>query len=64
MAAVMSDRTLSNEEKINKLAALRGAIAALNSGLITANLSLSKVMNQSALNPDQNLKVGSLLTKP
>ena len=40
------------------------AIAALNSGLITANLSLSKVMNQSALNPDQNLKVGSLLTKP
>jgi len=25
---------------------------------------LSKVMNQSALNPDQNLKVGSLLTKP
>mgnify|MGYP001761650473 FL=1 len=64
MAAVMSDRTLSNEEKINKLAVLRGAIAALNSGLITANLSLSKVMNQSALNPDQNLKVGSLLTKP
>lgn len=64
MAAVMSDRTLSNEEKINKLAALRGAIAALNGGLITANLSLSKVMNQSALNPDQNLKVGSLLTKP
>jgi len=64
MAAVMSDRTLSNEEKINKLAALRGAIAALNSGLITANLSLSKVMNQSALSPDQNLKVGSLLTKP
>ena len=64
MAAVMSDRTLSTEEKINKLAALRGAIAALNSGLITANLALSKVMNQSALNPDQNLKVGSLLTKP
>ncbi|UST60629.1 hypothetical protein NF672_08815 [Pseudomonas moraviensis] len=64
MAAVMSDKTLSNEEKINKLAALRGAIAALNSGLITANLALSKVMNQSALSPDQNLKVGSLLTKP
>ncbi|KQT67324.1 MULTISPECIES: hypothetical protein [unclassified Pseudomonas] len=64
MAAVMSDRTLSTEEKINKLAALRGAIAALNSGLITANLALSKVMNQSALNPDQNLKVGLLLTKP
>jgi len=64
MAAVMSDKSLSNEEKINKLAALRGAIAALNSGLITANLALSKVMNQSALSPDQNLKVGSLLTKP
>ncbi|HWH85293.1 MAG TPA: hypothetical protein VNV36_00795 [Pseudomonas sp.] len=64
MAAVMSDKTLSNEEKINKLAALRGAIAALNSGLITASLALSKVMNQSALSPDQNLKVGSLLTKP
>ncbi|VEF10215.1 Uncharacterised protein [Pseudomonas fluorescens] len=64
MAAVMTDKTLSNEEKINKLAALRGAIAALNSGLITANLALSKVMNQSALTPDQNLKVGSLLTKP
>lgn len=64
MAAVMSDKTLSIEEKINKLAALRGAIAALNSGLITANLALSKVMNQSALTPDQNLKVGSLLTKP
>lgn len=64
MAAVMTDKTLSNEEKINKLAALRGAIAALNSGLITANLALSKVMNQSALTPEQNLKVGSLLTKP
>ncbi|MBC3210369.1 MULTISPECIES: hypothetical protein [Pseudomonas] len=64
MAAVMSDKTLSNEEKTNKLAALRGAIAALSSGLITANLALSKVMNQSALTPDQNFKVGSLLTKP
>lgn len=63
MAAVMADKRLSNEEKINKLAALRGAIAGLNSGLITANLALVKVMNQSGLTPDQNMKVGSLLTK-
>ncbi|MBV4488254.1 hypothetical protein HU727_021960 [Pseudomonas sp. SWRI153] len=64
MAAVMTDKSLSNEERINKLAALRGAIAALNSGMITASLALSKVMNQSALSADQNLKVGALLTKP
>ncbi|WP_339447749.1 hypothetical protein [Pseudomonas sp. EA_5y_Pfl2_R50] len=61
--AVMADKRLSSEEKINKVAALRGAIAALNTGLITANLALSKVMNQSGLSADQNLKVGSLLTK-
>ena len=61
--AVMTDKHLSNEEKINKLAALRGAIAALNTGLITANLALSKVVGQSGLTSDQNLKVGSLLTK-
>lgn len=61
--AVMADKRLSYEEKINKLAALRGAIAALNSGLITANLALSKVVGQSGLTADQNLKVGSLLMK-
>lgn len=63
MNKVMADKTLSNEERINKLAALRGAIAALNSGVVTANLALSKVMGQSAMTPDQNLKVGALLTK-
>ncbi|PCM46702.1 hypothetical protein CP335_25985 [Pseudomonas fluorescens] len=63
MAAVMSDRTLTNEAKVNMLAALRGAIAALNTGLISANLALSKVMDQSGLTSEQNLKLGSLLTK-
>ena len=63
MAAVMADRRLSNEEKVNMLAALRGAIAALNTGLISANLALSKVMDQSGLSTEQNLKLGSLLTK-
>jgi hypothetical protein len=61
--AVMADKRLSNEEKINKVAALRGAIAALNTGLITANLALSNVVGQSGMTADQNLKVGSLLTK-
>ncbi|WP_095111803.1 hypothetical protein [Pseudomonas sp. Irchel 3H7] len=61
--AVMADKRLSNEEKIIKVAALRGAIAALNTGLITANLALSKVVGQSGLTADQNMKVGSLLTK-
>ncbi|MFJ7313788.1 hypothetical protein ACIQVE_13655 [Pseudomonas sp. NPDC098747] len=60
---VMADKRLSNEEKIIKVGALRGAIAALNTGLITANLSLSKVVGQSGLTADQNLKVGSLLMK-
>jgi hypothetical protein len=59
----MSDRTLTNEAKVNMLAALRGAIAALNTGLISANLALSKVMDQSGLTSEQNLKLGSLLTK-
>ncbi|WP_277761374.1 hypothetical protein [Pseudomonas sp. A34-9] len=61
--AVMADKRLSIEEKINKVAALRGAIAALNTGLITANLALSKVVGQSGLTADQNMKVGSLLMK-
>jgi len=61
--AVIADKRLSNEEKIIKTAALRGAIAALNTGLITANLALSKVVGQSGLTADQNMKVGSLLTK-
>ena len=63
MAAVMADKTLTNEAKVNMLAALRGAIAALNTGLISANLALSKVMDQSGLSAEQNLKLGSLLTK-
>ncbi|HEX4546839.1 hypothetical protein [Pseudomonas sp.] len=63
MAAVMTDKRLTNEEKVNMLAALRGAIAALNTGLISANLALSKVMDQSGLSAEQNLKLGSLLTK-
>jgi hypothetical protein len=61
--AVMADKRLSNEEKIIKVASLRGAIAALNTGLITANLALSKVVGQSGLTADQNMKVGSLLMK-
>ncbi|WP_454563908.1 hypothetical protein [Pseudomonas sp. AIG] len=61
--ALMADKRLSNEEKIIKTAALRGAIAALNTGLITANLALSKVVGQSGLTADQNMKVGSLLMK-
>ncbi|QAX84319.1 hypothetical protein C2E19_10785 [Pseudomonas sp. DTU12.3] len=61
--AVMADKRLTNEEKIIKAASLRGAIAALNTGLITANLALSKVVGQSGLSADQNLKVGSLLMK-
>ncbi|MBC8999975.1 hypothetical protein IAI51_25950 [Pseudomonas sp. N40(2020)] len=61
--AVMADKTLSTEVKIAKLAALKGAIAALNNGLITANLSLSKVMNQSDLTPEQTMKTASLLMK-
>ncbi|WP_395605000.1 hypothetical protein AB4P91_23505 [Pseudomonas sp. B21128] len=60
---IMADKRLSNEEKIIKVAALRGAIAALNTGLITANLALSKVVGQSGLTSDQNMKVGSLLMK-
>ncbi|WP_166222344.1 hypothetical protein [Pseudomonas atagonensis] len=61
--AVMADKTLSTEERIAKLAALKGAIAALNNGLITANLSLSKVMNQSNLTPEQTMKTAALLMK-
>ena len=61
--AIMADKRLSNEEKIIKVASLRGAIAALNTGLITANLALSKVVGQSGLTADQNMKVGSLLMK-
>lgn len=60
---IMADKRLSSEEKIIKVAALRGAIAALNTGLITANLALSKVVGQSGLTSDQNMKVGSLLMK-
>lgn len=61
--AIMADKRLSNEEKTIKVASLRGAIAALNTGLITANLALSKVVGQSGLTADQNMKVGSLLAK-
>ncbi|MCF4994570.1 hypothetical protein GIW70_05800 [Pseudomonas syringae] len=61
--AVMADKRLSIEEKIAKLAALRGAIAGLNSGLITANLALSKVMNPSNLTPEQTMKTAALLMK-
>jgi len=61
--AIMADKRLSSEEKIIKVASLRGAIAALNTGLITANLALSKVVGQSGLTADQNMKVGSLLAK-
>ena len=61
--AVMADKRLSSEEKLLKVAALRGAIAALNTGLITANLALSKVVGQSGLTGEQNLQVGSLLMK-
>lgn len=60
---IMADKRLSNEEKIIKVASLRGAIAALNTGLITANLALSKVVNQSGLTSEQNMQVGSLLMK-
>ncbi|RON67377.1 hypothetical protein [Pseudomonas fluorescens] len=60
---IMADKRLSNEEKIIKVAALRGAIAALNTGLITANLALSKVVGQSGLTSEQNMQVGSLLMK-
>ncbi|WP_085577566.1 MULTISPECIES: hypothetical protein [unclassified Pseudomonas] len=61
--AVMADKTLSNEERTAKIAALKSAISALNTGLITANLSLAKVVDQSGLTSEQNMKTASLLTK-
>ncbi|MDD0969859.1 MULTISPECIES: hypothetical protein [Pseudomonas] len=61
--ALMANKTLSNEERFAKIAALKGAISALNNGLITANLSLAKVIDQSGLTADQNLKTNSLLMK-
>jgi len=61
--ALMANKTLSNEERFAKIAALKGAISALNNGLITANLSLAKVIDQSGLTADQNLKTNTLLMK-
>ncbi|MFJ4195027.1 hypothetical protein [Pseudomonas sp. NPDC089534] len=61
--AVMADKSLSNEERLAKVAALKGAISALNNGLITANLALAKAMNQSGLSPEQTMKAASLLMK-
>lgn len=61
--ALMANKTLSNEERFARIAALKGAISALNNGLITANLSLAKVIDQSGLTADQNLKTNTLLMK-
>ncbi|MGF0237037.1 hypothetical protein ACQR3P_27065 [Rhodococcus sp. IEGM1300] len=61
--AVMADKRMSNEERRAKLGALQSAIATLNGALITANLSLSKVMSQSSLTPEQVLKTASLAMK-
>ena len=64
MQVVMADKRLSAEERRAKLGALQAAIATLNGGLITANMSLSKVMKQSELTPEQVLKTASLAMKP
>jgi len=61
--ALMASKTLSSEERFAKISALKGAISALNNGLITANLSLAKVIGQSGLTSDQNLKTNALLMK-
>lgn len=63
MQAVMADKRLSAEERRAKLGALQAAIATLNGGLITANMSLSKAMSQSNLTPEQVLKTASLAMK-
>ncbi|MHC8291647.1 hypothetical protein ACYZUD_33490 [Pseudomonas sp. XS1P51] len=63
MQVVMADKRLSAEERKAKLGALQAAITTLNGGLITANLSLSKVMRQSNLTPEQVLKTASLAMK-
>jgi len=64
MQAVMADKRLTAEERKAKLGALQAAIGALNGGLITANMSLSKAMTQSNLTPEQVLKTASLAMKP
>lgn len=63
MQAVMADKRLSAEERKAKLGALQAAIATLNGGLITANLSLSKAISQADLTPEQVLKTASLAMK-
>jgi hypothetical protein len=63
MQAVMADKRLSGEERRAKLGALQSAIAMLNGGLITANMSLSKAISQSNLTPEQVLKTASLAMK-
>ncbi|MCU1762461.1 hypothetical protein NTD84_22425 [Pseudomonas sp. 14P_8.1_Bac3] len=63
MQAVMADKRLSVEERRAKLIALQAAVDALNGGLITANMALSKATTQSNLTPEQVLKTASLAMK-
>lgn len=63
LQAIMADKRLSPEEAKTRIGSVQSALAALNSGLLTANASLAKAMKDAGLSPEQVMKAASLIMK-
>jgi len=63
LQAVMADKRLSPEEAKARVGSLQSALAALNSGLLTANAALAKAMRDAGLSAEQVAKATALLMK-
>lgn len=63
LQAAMADKRLSPDEVKARIGSLQTALAALNSGLLTANASLAKAMRDAGLSPEQVVKASALLMK-
>ncbi|ROL75051.1 hypothetical protein BLX41_16330 [Pseudomonas protegens] len=63
LQAIMADKRLSPEEAKIRIGSVQSALAALNSGLLTANASLAKAMKDAGLSPEQVMKAASLIMR-
>ncbi|MDH4568625.1 hypothetical protein E8E95_18225 [Pseudomonas sp. BN414] len=61
LQAIAADQSLDEENRLQRLEALRGELASLQGALSSANLNLAKATRDAGLSDEQSLEVGKLL---
>jgi len=63
LVEVMADQTLGDEERKARMAAIQATMGSLSGALVSATITLNKLMNSMSLNDTQKTEVMKLMSK-